>query len=210
MTPPRRMVIATSNPHKLAQFRTLFAGLPYVLLGPEEAGVNIEVAETGTTYAENAILKATAYADAAGMLAVADDSGLEIDALGGEPGVYSARWAGEQVTYPERFRMLLSRLADIADERRTARYRCVIAIAAPTPRGSLGLADGTLEGRIARAPRGTGGFGYDPIFLVPTLGQTFGEIPLDVKLRISHRARAAAHAREVLARLAEDARDGEP
>ncbi len=189
-------------------------------------GIDLDVEETGATFAENATLKAIAYAAAADMLAVADDSGLEIDALGGEPGVYSARWAGEHVTYPERFRILLARLADVPPERRTARYRAAIAIAAPIVEGSdagsagtgvgahtatlLGLAEGTLEGRITESPRGTEGFGYDPIFLVPELGRTVAELTPAEKHGISHRARAAAGAQAILLRLVAGEPSAEP
>jgi XTP/dITP diphosphohydrolase len=198
MATPRRLLIATGNPHKIEEFREIFAGLPFELISPEQVNLHLEVEETGTTFAENATLKAVAFADATGLLALADDSGLEIDALGGEPGVYSARWAGEGVSYPERFRLLFERLAGVPEVRRTAHYRCVIALAEPAPVGVFGLAEGTVEGRIAAAPHGTGGFGYDPIFYVPELGRTFGEVAPAEKHRISHRARAAAKAREIL------------
>lgn len=195
---PEDLLIATTNPHKITEFREILGDLPYRLVSPIDIGLDLEVEETGATFAENARLKAIAYADASGLLALADDSGLEIDALGGEPGIYSARWAGENVTYPERFEILFARLADVPSEQRTARYRCAIAIAAPAPRGLIGEVDGTLEGVIANEPRGTGGFGYDPIFYVPEQGRTVGEMSAEEKHRISHRARAATAARTVL------------
>ncbi|HEV8194464.1 MAG TPA: RdgB/HAM1 family non-canonical purine NTP pyrophosphatase [Ktedonobacterales bacterium] len=195
---PPDLLIATTNPHKVEEFREILGDLPYRLVSPTEIGLELEVEETGTTFAENARLKASAYADASGMLALADDSGLEIDALGGEPGIYSARWAGENVSYPERFELLFARLAGVPREKRSARYRCAIAIAAPTPSGPIGEVDGTLEGLIADEPRGTGGFGYDPIFYVPEKGRTVGEMSAEEKHRISHRARAATAARRVL------------
>ncbi len=201
----RDLLIATTNPHKIEEFREILGDLPYRLVSPRDIGLDIEVEETGTTFAENARLKAIAYADASGLLALADDSGLEIDALGGEPGVYSARWAGEGVSYPERFQMLFARLAGVPPEKRTARYRCAIAIAEPAPRGLIGEVDGTLEGLIAEEPRGTGGFGYDPIFYVPEKGRTVGEMSAEEKHRISHRARAAAAARKVLDALSAQA-----
>src|SRR5262249_24080351 len=154
---------ATTNVHKLAEFRAILAEIPCEVVSPAELGLTVAVAETGTTFEQNAVLKALAYAEAANLLALADDSGLEIDALGGEPGVYSSRWAGEDVSYPERFQLLFARLADVPNERRTARYRCIIAIAAPPPLGLYDIVEGTLAGRIARAPHGSGGFGYDPI-----------------------------------------------
>lgn len=200
---PRRLLIATTNPHKIQEFREILVGLPYELVSPRDLALSLEIEETGQTFAENAILKATAWADASGLLALADDSGLEIDALGGEPGIYSARWAGENISYPERFRLLLARLADVSAERRTARYRAAIAVAEPMPVGLRGVVEGTLEGQIAFAPAGNGGFGYDPIFYVPDQHRTVGQMSAEEKHRISHRARAAAAARALLRRLAE-------
>ena len=202
-TEPRRLLLATTNPHKIEELHAILAGLPYELVSPNEIGLALEVEETGTTFAKNAILKATAWADAADMLTLAEDSGLEIDALGGEPGIYSARWAGEGVSYEERFRILLGRLADVPAERRTARYHAVIAIAGATPVGVLGVFEGKLEGQIAFAPAGSGGFGYDPIFYVPEQQRTVGQMSAEGKHLISHRARAAAAARELLQQLAE-------
>lgn len=204
----RRLLIATTNPHKVREFRDLLVGLPYDVVSPDDVGLALAVEETGTTFAENAILKATAWADASGLLALADDSGLEIDALGGEPGIYSARWAGEDVSYEERFLILLARLADVPAERRTARYRAAIAVAEPAPVGLRGVVEGTLEGRIAFAPAGSGGFGYDPIFYVPEEERTVGQMSDAEKHRISHRARAAALARALLQRLAEESSAG--
>ena len=202
MAAPPPLLIGTSNEDKIRELRELLAGVPYTILTPADLALTLEVEETGSTFAENAVLKALAYARAAGTLALADDSGLEIDALGGEPGVYSARWAGADATYPERFELLLARLADVPAERRTARYQCVMAVAAPPPRGLLGQAVGTWEGRIAEAPRGTGGFGYDPIFLLPESGRTVGELARAQKQRQSHRARAAQGVRVLLMQLA--------
>jgi XTP/dITP diphosphohydrolase len=192
----RQALLGTSNPHKLNELRAILGDLPLTLLSLDEAPPLPEVQETGATFAENAILKATAYASASGLLTLADDSGLEIDALGGEPGVYSARWAGVETPYPERFRIILERMAQRPVSQRTARYRCVIAIA--EPEGLLATADGVLEGEIAATPRGGGGFGYDPIFYLPAYGKTVAEIPSEVKNRISHRALAAAQARQQL------------
>lgn len=201
----RRLVIATTNPHKVEEFRGLLAGLPFDLVSLTEVGVAADVDETGTTFAANAIIKAVAYADMTGLPALADDSGLEIDALDGAPGLYSARWAGSEVTYAVRNRMIVEKLAGLPAERRGARYRCAIAIAAPAPRGLLGVVEGTLEGRIAEEPAGEGGFGYDPIFLVPEDGRTVGLMSAGEKSRISHRARAAQAARPLLERLAHEA-----
>jgi XTP/dITP diphosphohydrolase len=199
----QRVVIATTNPHKIEEFRAILADVACELVSPANLDVSVAVEETGATFADNAVLKAIAYAEALNLPALADDSGLEIDALGGEPGVYSARWAGEQTSYPERFRLLFERLRGLPPDARTARYRCVIALAEPRPNGLYDVSNGTLEGQIALEPRGTGGFGYDPIFYVPTLRKTVGELSPDEKHRISHRAQAAAVARQALMRLLE-------
>ena len=199
----RRLVIATTNPHKVEEFRGLLAGLPFELVSLTDVGVAADVAETGATFAENAIIKAVAYAELTGLPALADDSGLEIDAMDGAPGVYSARWAGPDVTYAARNRMLVERLAGLPEEKRGARYRCAIAVAEPSD-GLLGVVEGTLEGRIAEAPAGYGGFGYDPIFLVPEVGRTVGQMSAEEKSHISHRARAALAARPLLERLASE------
>jgi XTP/dITP diphosphohydrolase len=203
VTDARRVLLGTSNQHKLAELRAILGGLPLAFIGLDEAFAAVatvpDVDETGVTFAENAILKAEAYARASGLLTLADDSGLEIDALGGEPGVYSARWAGADTPYSERFRLILERLAATPESQRTARYRCVIAIASPA--GLLATTEGVLEGMIASTPRGAGGFGYDPIFYLPEYGKTVAEIPAEVKNRISHRARATAAARQELLRI---------
>lgn len=202
-----RLLIATTNPHKLAEFIALLRPAPFELVDPRSLGLDLDVAETGATFRENAIIKALAWAHAADMLALADDSGLEIDALNGEPGVYSARWAGADVTYPERFRILLERLRDVPRERRTARYHCVLAVADPT-RVRL-VTDGVVEGYIAEQPRGANGFGYDPIFEVPARGQTFGELGEEYKHSVSHRGRAVAAALPGLRALASDLAGGD-
>jgi XTP/dITP diphosphohydrolase len=212
-THPPRLLVASTNPHKVEEFRALLAGLPFELVGLRDVeseaersrGSIPEVEETGITFGENAALKAVAYANATGLLTLADDSGLEIDALGGEPGIYSARWAGPDITYPERFRIILSRLAGAPERGRTARYRCAIAIAGPSEAGLRGIVEGTLEGEIASEPRGSGGFGYDPIFYVPERRCTVGELSATEKHQISHRARAADAARDLLLRLARSA-----
>ena len=194
-----RLLLATTNPHKIEELRELLRDAPCELVSPTDLHLHLDVPETGTSFTENAEIKARAWAQAAGMLALADDSGLEIDALHGEPGIYSARWGGPDMSYPERFRVLLARLDGVPPEGRSARYRCVVAIA--DPHGVRVLSEGVLHGRIADAPRGTGGFGYDPIFDVPELGRTVAELPADEKNRISHRARAVAAALPGLAQL---------
>ena len=192
----RTLLLATTNRHKVEEFRAIFADLPFTLLSLNDIQLDMDVEETGTTFRENAELKARAYAQASGMLYLADDSGLEIDALGGAPGVYSARFAGPEATYEERFDILLKQLRDVPMEGRTARFRCVISLAEPS--GYLHSVDGTIEGVIADAPRGKNGFGYDPIFLVPDLGKTTAELTAEQKNKISHRGRAAHLARELL------------
>lgn len=193
----RALLVATTNRHKLDEYRAIFSDLSFQLLSLNDIQLDLDVEETGTTFAENATLKALAYAQTSNMLVLADDSGLEIDALNGEPGVYSARFAGEQTSYAERFRIILERLRDVPTARRTARFRCVIALAEPS--GHLRLAEGTMEGLIADAPRGEHGFGYDPIFLVPDLHKTNAELSAEQKNALSHRGEAARQARQLLA-----------
>lgn len=156
----------------------------------------MDVEETGTTFAENAKLKALAYAQASGLLSLADDSGLEIDAMGGRPGVYSARFLRADATYEERFRVIFAHLAGLPPEQRTARFRCAITIAEPS--GYYRTVEESIEGEITDAPRGENGFGYDPIFFVPTLGKTTAELSSEQKHEISHRGRAARLAAIVL------------
>ncbi len=193
---PIKLLIATHNPGKVREYEALLAGLPLELTDPAQEGLDIEVAETGESFAENAILKATAYARASGLLTLADDSGLEVDALGGEPGIRSARYAGSEASDEERYQLLLERLTEVPWEERTARFRCVIAVA--TPQGQVRTAEGTCEGIIAFAPKGVHGFGYDPVFYLSEYGVTMAELPPQVKNQISHRARAAQGAREIL------------
>ncbi len=155
--------------------------------------------ETADTYVENAIIKARACAEFTGEISLADDAGLEIDALNGQPGRFSRRFAGEETPFPVKMGVLLNMLRTVPDERRTARFRCAIAIATPT--GDLYTFEDTLEGRITQAPRGQAGFGYDPIFYVPELGCTLAELPSEFKNRISHRARVMRQAMPTLRAL---------
>jgi XTP/dITP diphosphohydrolase len=194
----KRLLVATNNPGKLKEYTDLLGGLSVALTTPAQEGLSMEVEESGTTFAENAILKARAYAEASGLLTLADDSGLEVDALDGAPGVRSARYAGEAASDVDRYRLLLRHLADVPEKERTARFRCVVAIAAPE--GDVHTAEGRCEGLIGFEPRGTHGFGYDPVFYMPDRGQTMAELPADVKNRISHRARAIQAALPILQR----------
>ena len=193
----RVLLVATTNRHKLEEYRAMFADLPYQLRSLSDLHLDFDVEETGTTFQENAELKALAYSRAAGELTLADDSGLEIDALGGAPGVYSARFAGVDTPYKERFRIIFERLRDVLPERRTARFRCVICLADPAS-GKQQSVEGTIEGVIPEEARGVNGFGYDPIFYVPALGKTTAEISPEHKNRISHRGLAALKARDLL------------
>lgn len=192
----RTLLLATTNEHKLNEFRAIFQDLPFQVLSLREIQLDADVEETGSTFAENATLKARFYAQAANMLALADDSGLEIDALGCAPGIYSARFAGRETSYAERFRLILACLQDVPLAQRTARFRCAIALAEPS--GHTRVVEGTIEGVIAEGPRGENGFGYDPIFFVPEFGKTTAEMAPDEKNRVSHRGRAAEAARHLL------------
>jgi XTP/dITP diphosphohydrolase len=192
----RDLLLATTNLHKLEEYRAIFSDIPFRLLSLRDVQLDLDVEETGATFTENAELKALAYAHASGMLSLADDSGLEIDALGGAPGVYSARFAGTETSYAERFRIILEQLRDFPIGQRTARFRCAITIAEPS--GYYQTVEGTLEGEIALAPRGEHGFGYDPIFFVPELGRTTAELAPEQKNKISHRGRAAQLAATLL------------
>jgi XTP/dITP diphosphohydrolase len=196
-----KLLLATSNQAKVREYRSLLSALPYELVTLAVMGVRNAVAEVGTSMAENARLKATAYAAQSQLTAMADDSGLEVDALGGEPGRLSARYAGEGASDKDRIDYLLARLQAVQQEKRMARFCCVIGLA--TPDGRVEFCSGECEGVIAFAPRGEHGFGYDPIFYLPELGKTMAELPLAEKNRISHRGRAARQVAEALARLQE-------
>ncbi len=195
------LVIATENKHKGEELASILrqemeidvrtlADFPGVKLPPE----------TGSTYRENAVQKALAAAKATGHWAMGDDSGLEVDALGGAPGLYSARFAGEGVTYADNRKKLLDQLGDRPDDQRTARFICTIAIASPD--GKVEVVEGRCEGRITRGEAGGGGFGYDPIFFLPTHDKTFAEISPEEKNRISHRGRAVRAAISLLKKVA--------
>ena len=198
--PRRRLLVATHNKGKVAEFADLLGEMGVAWLTLDEAGVTDDVAETEDTFRGNATLKATAYARQTGLLTLADDSGLEVDALGGQPGVYSARYGGPGTTAVDRYRLLLRNLAGVPAAQRTARFHCVIALAAPDG-ALLGTADGVCEGQIADGPLGEGGFGYDPVFLLPERGLTMAQLPAAEKNRISHRARAATAIAPLLRRV---------
>ena len=208
MPRPQKLLIATRNKGKLREYRQILADLPMQITDLETEGIHEEVEETGRTFTENAIRKATAYARLSGLWTWADDSGLEVDALDGQPGVHSARYAGPGASDEERYRLLLQRLADVPPDRRSARFRCVVAIA--TPDGRVETAEGRCEGEIISTPRGTHGFGYDPVFYLPERGMTMAELPPEEKNRISHRARAAQAARAILERMLAERADAPP
>lgn len=196
-----KLLLATGNQAKLKELRSLLRDLPYELVTLPEVGISIKVDESGNSLEENARLKATIFADKSQLLTLADDSGLEVDALGGQPGVLSARYAGKNASDSERIDYLLSRLKDVPWEKRSARFRCVIAIA--TPDGQVEFSSGACRGIITLKPRGEQGFGYDPVFYLPRLGKTMAELPLEVKNQLSHRGKAARKAYRVLERLKE-------
>ena len=174
-----RLLLATNNGHKLRELRRLLAHLPLALLTPADLGLRLEPAEDGATYEANALAKARAFADASELPALADDSGIEVDALGGRPGLHSARYGGSGLTDENRVALLLRALADVPDGERTA--------------------EGWCEGTVARSPDGTGGFGYDPVFFVPALGVTMARLSDQEKDAISHRGNAARALAPVLA-----------
>jgi non-canonical purine NTP pyrophosphatase (RdgB/HAM1 family) len=194
------LLLASQNPGKLAEMKELVAGLPFRVVSPADLGINEAPEETGNTFVENAILKARHYARRSGRLTVADDSGLSVDALDGGPGLYSSRFGGEGATDADRNRLLLEKLTGVPPERRGARFTSAVAVM----RGDelLFQTVATVDGRIAEAPRGPHGFGYDPLFFYTPFGKTFGEVAPEDKARVSHRGQAFARLREFLTSLA--------
>jgi XTP/dITP diphosphohydrolase len=193
------LLLASQNPGKLNEMRVLLDGLPYRVLSPAELGITQAPEETGTSFLENAALKARYYSTRAGLVAIGDDSGIAVDALGGEPGLHSSRFGGEDATDARRNALLLEKLRGVPRERRGARFHCAVAVA----RGNDVLFEclETVEGSIAEEPRGASGFGYDPLFFYPPFGRTFGEVPRAEKDRVSHRGKAFARLRAFLATL---------
>ena len=190
------LVLATRNRHKGAELAAILADLHIRIRTMEEFPEVPEVVEDGDTCEANAIKKARAVSDATGLLAVADDTGLEVDALGGRPGVYAARYAGVQATYEDNWRKLLVEMAGVPRDRRTARFVTVAAVASPSEK--VQVTTGRLDGLITEEPAGARGFGYDPIFYVPELGKTLAELSGEEKNRVSHRAKAFAQVRKLL------------
>lgn len=202
MTQPQ-LLIATHNPGKVREYRELLRDIALPLVSLSEVGIAQDVAETGLTFAENAWLKARTYAALSGLLTLSDDSGLEVDALGGAPGIHSARYGGDAcATDVDRVNLLLANLQGIPWEKRTARFRCVIAIR--HPQGAEVSVVGSVAGMIQYNPQGQDGFGYDPVFCLPSLRRTMAQLPLAEKNLISHRADAAGRAVPVLRQLLTD------
>jgi XTP/dITP diphosphohydrolase len=198
-----RLLVATNNPGKLEEYQHLLRDLPLKITSLCQEEIEYEPEETEVTFEENAVLKAKAFAERSGLLTLADDSGLEIDRLGGAPGVHSARYGGtrrgEDV---RRYELVLHQLEGVPRPERTGRFRCVVAIA--TPEGQVATVEGAIEGVIAFDPQGEHGFGYDPIFFIPEFGCTMAQLAPETKNRISHRARAAQAAVPIIRRLVMD------
>ncbi len=195
------LVVATRNQGKMREYRQLLADWPVELISLDDAGVTGDVDETGDTFLANARLKASEYARLSNLPTISDDSGLEVHALGGDPGVYSARYGGDACqSDADRLALLLENMYGLPWEQRVARFRCVAAIAAPGG-AIIGTVVGSVAGMIQFKPEGEHGFGYDPVFHLPSLGQTIAQVPLEIKNRVSHRADAARKARRVFQNL---------
>ncbi|MBQ8912968.1 MAG: XTP/dITP diphosphatase [Lachnospiraceae bacterium] len=195
----KKIIFATGNEDKMKEIRMILADADYEIVSMKQAGINIDIVEDGKTFEENAIIKATAISkvkEAEGCIVLADDSGLEIDYLGGEPGIYSARYEGVDTPYEIKNRIILDRLKGVPDEERSARFVCAIAIAYPD--GRVDTRRGTIEGRIAYEPAGENGFGYDPIFYVPELDKTTAELDPVEKNNLSHRGNALRAIKEII------------
>ena len=183
-----KLIFATGNENKMREIRQIFGGFGFEIQSMKEAGIDIDIVEDGTSFQENALIKARAVHEASGALVLADDSGLEIDALGKEPGIYSARYLGEDTSYDIKNANLINRVKDVPEDRRGARFIC--AVAAVLPDGRSLVQTGVMEGRVAYAPAGENGFGYDPIFFLPQYGKTSAQISPEQKNAISHRGQA--------------------
>ena len=184
----KKIIFATGNADKMKEIREILSDLDAEILSMKEAGIQADIVEDGKTFEENAVIKATAISKLTGEIVLADDSGLEIDYLNKEPGVYSARYMGEDTSYHIKNANLVERLNGVPDEKRTARFVCEIAAAFPD--GTEKTARGTMEGRIGYGESGANGFGYDPIFYLPEYGCTSAELSMEEKNKISHRGKA--------------------
>ena len=184
----KKLIFATGNENKMKEIRMILGDLDYEILSMKEAGIDADIVEDGKTFEENAIIKATAISKLSGCLVLADDSGLEVDYMDKMPGIYSARWMGEDTSYRIKNKAIIDKLEGVPDEKRTARFVC--AIAAAFPDGRVVTKRGTIEGIIGYEERGETGFGYDPIFFLPEYGKTTAELSPEEKNQISHRGRA--------------------
>ena len=195
-----KLLVATRNPGKMVELTELLDGIPFRLTSLDDEGVVGEAEETGATFEENAKLKASFYASLTGLLTLADDSGLEVDALSGEPGVHSARYGGPGLSDEDRVELLLKNMKDVPWEKRAGRFRCVISILSPSE--DFGMVNGVVEGIIQYEPKGANGFGYDPVFFLPDPGMTTAELSLEEKNLLSHRGQAARKAAGLLKSMA--------
>ena len=194
-----KLLLATNNRGKVTEYMILFEDLPLEIVIPGDIGITSEIEETGSTYEANARIKAIKLAKRSGIISLADDSGLEVDALFGAPGIISARYAGPGASDADRVNYLLNKLIGVPLDKRTARFICVIAVASPD--GKVEICTGECSGLITFAPRGSAGFGYDPVFYFPQLEKTMAELPMIVKNRISHRGKAARKVPDALKKL---------
>ena len=192
----RKLIFATSNEGKMKEVRSILEDLGVEVLSMKEAGIYVDVVEDGSTFEENAIIKATAIQKICGEIVLADDSGLEVDYLNKEPGIYSARYMGEDTSYSIKNKSLIERLEGVEGDARSARFVC--AIAAAFPDGSVEVTRGTIEGQIGYEEKGENGFGYDPIFYVPEYGCTTAELTMEQKNEASHRGKALRKMKEVI------------
>lgn len=192
----RKVIFATSNEGKMKEVRSILENLGMEVVSMKEAGIQVDVVENGATFEENAVIKATEIAKECGQIVLADDSGLEVDYLNKEPGIYSARYMGENTSYKIKNQSLIDRLEGVEDEKRTARFVC--AIAAAFPDGTVEVSRGTIEGRIGYEEQGANGFGYDPIFYVPEYGCTTAQLTMEQKNEASHRGKALRLMKEII------------
>jgi len=197
----QQFLVATHNPGKVEEFAAMLADRKLTWLGLADVGVTLDVPETGRTFYENAVLKARGYAAESGLITLADDSGLEVDALNGRPGIHTGRFGGEGLTHAQRYQKLLSQMLGVPWAARTARFRCVIVVARPDG-ALLGSTEGICEGVIAEGPAGDGGFGYDPVFYLPDRQQTLAQLDPGDKNQISHRGQALRKIEPLLRQLA--------
>lgn len=197
-----RIIFATGNAGKMVEVREILAGVDAEVLSMKEAGIKADIVEDGNTFEENALIKARAIHAQCGCLVLADDSGLEVDAMDKTPGIYSARFMGEDTSYEIKNQAIIDRLAGLEGSARSARFRCVIA--AVFPDGTEAVTEGTIEGEIAHAPSGSGGFGYDPIFYLPEKGKTTADLTAEEKNAISHRGIALSRMKPLIQKWCEE------